>query len=109
MSQPTHTNKIIRLMNWLASFAAFAALTGGGVAYGQSQTWVTVDDFQYVPGKASGAGAMTADISGNIYVSGYGNDAAGVEHGLVMASPDAGSTWSTIEDFPNGSFSCDIG
>jgi hypothetical protein len=65
----------------------------------QAQTWQTVDDFQYVPGKNSVAKAIAADASQNIFVAGIANDASGVAHGLVMRSADAGATWSTIEDY----------
>ncbi len=35
-----------------------------------AQTWHTVDDFQYTPGRFSVALALTADSAGNLFVAG---------------------------------------
>ena len=57
-----------------------------------AQTWQTADDFQYVAGQPAVNVGLTVAPSGMLFASGWGNDAAGVSHGLVMASSDAGNT-----------------
>jgi hypothetical protein len=61
-------------------------------------TWSTVNLFQYVAGKNCGAGAMSADLSGNVYVVGTAADASGVGHWLVRRGSDGGTTWSSVDD-----------
>ena len=45
--------------------------------------WSTIDDYQLAAGKGSRANAITADAQGNIYVSGSGLDANGVDCFIV--------------------------
>jgi hypothetical protein len=61
-------------------------------------TWSTVNLFQYVAGKNCGAGAMSADLSGNVYLVGTAADANGVGHWLVRRGSNAGTTWSSLDD-----------
>jgi WD40 repeat protein len=49
--------------------------------------WSTIDDYQVAVGKGSRANAITADALGNIYVSGNGLDANGVEYFIVRKLP----------------------
>jgi hypothetical protein len=67
-----------------------------------AQTWQTVDDYQYFPGGQGTANyGLTVAPSGNIFGSGYGYDAFGGSHALVMGSADGGNTWSApLDDFP---------
>ena len=48
-----------------------------------TMTWTTSDDFQLVPGKDTRPNAITTDSNGNIYVSGYAQDANGVNQWIV--------------------------
>ncbi len=100
------TDIITRHTRRTATIFALAALVGSNIL--QAQTWTTVDDFQYTPSQSAFAHSLTADVAGNIYVTGWGTDAAGVDHGMVMAGADAGTTWTAIEDFSNSRF-YDIG
>ncbi len=63
------------------------------------QTWHTVDDFQYYPGKGAWARGLAKDPSGTIiYSAGGGQHQTGVWHALVSQSADGGNTWSAIDD-----------
>ena len=42
-----------------------------------------MDDFQYVTNQISEAFGIVADGTGNVFVAGYGLDAANVQHWLV--------------------------
>src|SRR6266568_3995661 len=65
-----------------------------------AQTWQMVDDFQYVAGQAAVNFGLAVAPSGALFASGFAYDASGVGHGLVMASADAGNTWSApLDDF----------
>src|SRR6266850_1048719 len=64
-----------------------------------AQTWQTVDNFQYTPGKGAGALGAGLDIQGNLYTAGWAYDAVNIQHALVMRSSDQGVTWAAIEDF----------
>ncbi len=64
-----------------------------------AQTWQTVDDFQYTAGKGAVALGAGLDTQGNLYTAGWADDAANIQHALVMRSSDQGVTWTTIEDF----------
>src|SRR5438034_7762812 len=55
-----------------------------------AQTWQTVDDFQYVAGKPAENFGLALAPTGVLFASGFGFDASGTSHGLVMASADAG-------------------
>ena len=59
-----------------------------------AQSWQTVDDFQYVAGQPAENFGLVAAPSGVLFASGFGFDASGTSHGLVMASADSGNTWS---------------
>jgi len=89
---PTLThNSLHALTIWLVALL---------IASASAQTWQTVDDFQYVPGQTAVNVGLAVAPSGNLFASGYAFDAAGVGHGLVMASMDAGNTWSApLDDF----------
>jgi beta-propeller repeat-containing protein len=45
--------------------------------------WTTSDEFQLVSGKSAQPNAITADIDGNIYVSGSAQDASGTNYWIV--------------------------
>src|ERR1051326_1585567 len=81
----------------LVVFATLALATHASLA----QTWQTVDDFQYGPGQSSINFGLAVAPSGIVFAAGEGNDAAGGNtHWLVMASADAGNTWSApLDDF----------
>jgi hypothetical protein len=66
-----------------------------------SQTWETIDDFQYVAGQQAVNLGLAVAPSGTLFASGWAyDDVAGVGHGLVMASSDSGNTWSApLDDF----------
>lgn len=77
---------------------------GGSVAlFSQSmfsQTWQTVDDFQYSPGQSAQAAGLTVAPTGTLFACGDGTDGSGVDHALVMASTDGGNSWSVpLDDF----------
>jgi hypothetical protein len=59
-----------------------------------------VDDFQYALGQFADNFGLAVAPSGILYAGGFGYDAAGYGHGLVMSSADGGITWSApIDDF----------
>jgi hypothetical protein len=65
-----------------------------------AQTWQMADDFQYASGKAAGNYGLCVAPSGTLFAAGYGLDASGISHALVMASSDTGQTWSDpLDDF----------
>lgn len=70
------------------------AVTFTGTAF--TQTWQTVDDFQYGSG-AQNTG-LAAEPGGTLFAAGYGNSTIGYR-GLIRASVDGGSTWSLLGDF----------
>jgi len=49
--------------------------------------WSTIDDYQVAAGKGSRANAITVDALGNVYVSGMGLDANGVDQFIVRKLP----------------------
>jgi hypothetical protein len=70
-----------------------------GVA--SAQTWQTVDNFQYVPGQDAGNAGLVFTPNGTLFAAGWAFDGnPGVGHALIMASSDAGNTWSgPLDDF----------
>src|SRR4051812_31835915 len=65
-----------------------------------AQAWQTVDDYQYVAGQTAENFGLTVAPSGVVYACGFAADGTNPTHGLVMASGDAGNTWSApIDDF----------
>src|SRR6266567_2576318 len=88
-----------------ATFRAFLPLALAGAATllartASAQAWQTVDDFQYVAGQVAVNFGLAVAPSGALFASGFAYDASGVGHGLVMASADAGNTWSApLDDF----------
>jgi hypothetical protein len=45
--------------------------------------WQTIDDYQLAPGETAGGNDIVADAAGNLLVTGFANDAAGVMHWIV--------------------------
>src|SRR5947207_15456191 len=68
--------------------AALALFSHGAL----SQSWQTVDNFQYAPGYDAGNAGLAFAPNGTVFACGDGTDASGVDHALVMASADGGST-----------------
>jgi hypothetical protein len=65
-----------------------------------SQTWQTVDDFQYASGQDSEVDSLAVAPNGALFACGDATDASGIYHELVMASADGGITWSgPLDDF----------
>jgi hypothetical protein len=62
-------------------------------------TWTTVDRFRLSGTRESDAHSFTADTSGNLYVTGMGQDANGIYHSIVRTSQGGGGTWSTLDDW----------
>jgi len=91
-----NTNKTIAIPFAFAALALFAQVRLA------AQTWETVDDFQYILGKSSTALGLAADNLGNVYVAGYGLDAANVRHALLMRSSDQGVSWQIVDDYNYG-------
>jgi hypothetical protein len=98
MKPPTKTNNTIRLTKWLASLAAFAALTGSGGV--DAQTWETVLDYQFVSGLESGGWSIAADTAGNVFAGGDGwySATSYVFEGLVLKTDTTGTTWQFSDD-----------
>jgi hypothetical protein len=93
--KPTKNNSRFSALP-LAFTAAVALLTPATFAQG----WLTVDDFQYVPAESTYTYGLTTAPNGRLFACGFGYDAAGVAHGLVIASGDGGNTWSgPVDDF----------
>src|SRR6266581_3744701 len=93
---PVLRGRYPRLLLPLALCAFVALPTHASLA----QNWQTVDDFQFVAGQTAANVGLAVTPSGVLFGSGYGFDAAGVGHGLVMASGDGGSSWSApLDDF----------
>ena len=61
-------------------------------------SWSTMNLFQYSAGKSCGAGAIAADLSGNVFVVGVAPDAKGVGHWLVRKGSNGGQIWSSVDD-----------
>ena len=65
-----------------------------------AQSWYTVDDFQYSPGKFAYATGLAKDPTGTIiYAAGSGQDASNVHHALVFETVNGGTTWSLMDDY----------
>ncbi len=80
----------------LALCAAFTLLTHTSLA----QTWQTVDDFQYTSGAFAQNYGLCVAPSGTVFAAGVANHPTKLGHALVMASSDAGDSWSTpLDDF----------
>jgi hypothetical protein len=62
---------------------------------GTPMAWSTIDDFAYA--NTAAAQATASDASGNIYVAGWGFDAATTQHWIVRKF-SAGS-WITMDDY----------
>ena len=65
-------------------------------------TWSTVDLFQYAPGQSAYAYGVASDNAGNVFVAGLANDAKRVGHWVVRKSPNAGASWTVVDDVPWG-------
>ena len=62
-------------------------------------TWSTVDDYVLASGQHAKAEKMAEDSSGNLYVTGYGTDSSSNLHWITRKSTNAGSSWSTVDDY----------
>ena len=86
------------------SIAIRVALAGGTALFTcatWAQTWQTVDNFQYVPGRIAEPRGATADAQGNVYIVGMWADAAQpryFRHAITRRSTDHGQTWVTVDD-----------
>jgi hypothetical protein len=86
------------LRNFLAPASLALLIQAAG-----AQTWQTVDDFQYVLGASAEDHGLAVAPNGTLFASGLAGDAAGIWHGVVMASSDAGVTWSgPVDDYVYG-------
>src|SRR5436190_11458108 len=93
-----------RTAPWHATTCAGHILFGMAAAFlcnaSFAQGWQTVDDFQYVAGQPALNYGLAVTPNGRLFASGYVEDAIGMYHGLVMASSDAGTTWSgALDDY----------
>lgn len=78
--------------------------TNGGAA------WLDVDAFQLSVGNGATANGIGSDAVGNLYVVGRGATTIRgntVYHWLVRRSTDGGNSWSTVDDFVQGSNSAE--
>lgn len=71
------------------------------------QTWSTVDTY-YSGSSGNFPFGMTADASGNLYVTGVANISPGkrkpmVAHWITRRSINGGQTWTVVDDFVQGS------
>ena len=74
-----------------------------------AQSWYTVDDFQYWPGKTAYASGLAKDSTGTIiYAAGNAMDASNVRHHLVFVSADSGTNWSVSDDYTGATDSIQI-
>ncbi len=64
----------------------------------RGQSWSTVEDFQLASGNSSLGLGIVAQTSGKLIAVGYAMGATALEW-LVRVSSDAGTTWTTTEDF----------
>ncbi len=62
-------------------------------------TWTFVDKYQLSPDKSAEARGIVVHPTGDLFVSGYANDADSHKHWIVRKSADAGATWITVDDF----------
>jgi len=84
------------LPSLLALWVAFPLLAYTAFA----QTWQTVDDFQYVSGQDAQNYGLAVAPNGTLFASGMAGDSTGLYRGLLMASTDAGNTWSApLDDY----------
>src|SRR6266699_646862 len=100
-----HTDPIIErgalnvlrpLPSLLALWVAFPLLAYTAFA----QTWQTVDDFQYVSGQDAQNYGLAVAPHGTLFASGMAGASTGLYRGLLMASTDAGNTWSApLDDY----------
>jgi hypothetical protein len=63
-----------------------------------AQSWTTVIDYQLAAGKSTDGLGLAVDSLGDVFSSGYGYDAAGATHGLVLATDSTESTWLLSDD-----------
>ena len=87
---------------WLSGVGFWASLTCAFVLTHAAfaQTWRTVDDLQYVAGQPAQNFGLTVAPSGTVLAAGFGFDASGTSHGLVVSSAGGDSTWSgALDDF----------
>jgi len=61
-------------------------------------TWSTVDQFTYSPTRVSQPAAVSSSPSGEVFISGSGNDGSS-DHWITRRSADQGASWSTADDF----------
>jgi hypothetical protein len=66
-------------------------------------SWTVSDDYQLVKGIYVQPAAVTSDPQDTIYVAGYADDNAGVQHAVVRKLVNG--SWSTVDDFTAGSTS----
>src|SRR3974390_1952024 len=66
-----------------------------------SQTWQTVDAFQYIAGGNAWNRGLAVAQSGTVFAYGAGSTSTNL-HALVMASGDDGTTWSAPLDDLSG-------
>jgi hypothetical protein len=89
----------------LSKTSVFRLALGGAIAlFTQSmfsQSWQTVDSFQYIAGDNAWNRGLVAAPSGTVYAYGAGSTSTNL-HVLVMASGDDGTTWSAPLDDLSG-------
>jgi hypothetical protein len=65
-------------------------------------SWSTLDLFQYASGQGAVAYGCASDSAGNVFVAGLAGDTKRVGHWVVRKSPNAGTTWTVMDDVPWG-------
>lgn len=61
-------------------------------------TWSFIDNYN-LTSQSSVASSLTIDAASNIYTAGYGNESSSITHWIVRKSTNAGSTWSTVDNY----------
>lgn len=62
-------------------------------------SWATADDFQLSAGLSSSATHLAVADTGEIFVDGLGTVPVDTFHWVVRKSGDAGTSWTTVDDF----------
>jgi hypothetical protein len=104
MKRPMNTTKTIETRAVLGVAALLSALPM--LAGGQTETWTTVEDYQFLASSPSAGHCMIADGMGNVFTGGFGSTGAGIGPGLVLWTTDtsgAPGSWSLVDDVNPGS------
>lgn len=65
-------------------------------------TWEITDDYVYPGGVGAQGKGLFRGPDGAVYATGFGVDSGGIKRWLVRRSADGGRTWTTVDEFGDG-------